>query len=196
MSPENISADQIIAVIPDLIFEFSADGRYIALHRGSDKDLYCPRANFLGRHYSEVLPAPVSAEFGAAFEKSVSTGEPTTVSYLLPDGEENRYYECRFLPTANDRILALIRNAGEILLGEDTPFSAANYAAGPNAVLPTGGAARTYSAVSVRDFMKHSSVIHVTPAGYRELKQHVIALAEYEGFFSHAEAFKRRDETL
>ncbi len=92
--------------------------------------------------------------------------------------------------------LSLIRNAGEILLGENTPFSAANYATGPNAVLPTGGTARTYSAVSVRDFTKHSSVIHVTPAGYRDLKDHVITLAEYEGFFSHAEALKRRDETL
>ncbi len=92
--------------------------------------------------------------------------------------------------------LSLIRNAGEVLLGEDTPFSAANYVTGPNAVLPTGGTARTYSAVSVRDFSKYSSVIHVTPRGYRDLKDHVIALAEYEGFFSHAEALKRRDETL
>ncbi len=98
--------------------------------------------------------------------------------------------------TAPWETLSLIRNAGEVLLGEDTPFSAANYATGPNAVLPTGGTARTYSAVSVRDFSKYSSVIHVTPRGYHDLKDHVIVLAEYEGFFSHAEALKRRDETL
>ena len=92
--------------------------------------------------------------------------------------------------------MALIKNAGEILLGEDTPFSAANYVTGPNAVLPTGGTARTFSAVSVRDFVKQSSVVHVTPKGYADLKDHVVNLAEYEGFFSHAEALKRRDQTL
>ncbi|MCP3913683.1 MAG: hypothetical protein GY713_22390, partial [Actinomycetia bacterium] len=45
--------------------------------------------------------------------------------------------------------LSSIRNAAEILLGEHTPFSLANYVAGPNAVLPTGGTARIYSTVSV-----------------------------------------------
>src|SRR5207302_1478036 len=42
-------------------------------------------------------------------------------------------------------VLARIRNAGEILLGQDTPFSAGNYAIGVPAALPTGGAARTGS---------------------------------------------------
>jgi histidinol dehydrogenase len=92
--------------------------------------------------------------------------------------------------------LGLIRHAGEILLGEHSVFSLANYATGANAVLPTGGNARTWSPVSVRDFMKYSSVVHVTGAGYGVLRDHVIALADYEGFHSHAQALRRRDESL
>ncbi|MFP3958961.1 MAG: histidinol dehydrogenase [Spirochaetaceae bacterium] len=92
--------------------------------------------------------------------------------------------------------LGLIRNAGEILLGEHSVFSLANYAVGANAVLPTGGTARTWSPVSVRDFMKYSSVVHVTPAGFDTLRDHVIALADYEGFHTHAMALRRRDESL
>ncbi len=88
--------------------------------------------------------------------------------------------------------LRRIKNAGEILLGANVPFSAANYVAGPNAVLPTGGAAKTYSPVSVRDFLKFSSVVYATAEGYESMKPHVIALAEYEGFFAHANAFKLR----
>jgi histidinol dehydrogenase len=88
--------------------------------------------------------------------------------------------------------LSLITDAGEILLGDKTPFSVANYAAGPNAVLPTGGTAKTFSPVSVRDFMKYSSVIHVTSRGYRDVRSHVITLAEYEGFPAHANALRNR----
>ncbi len=90
--------------------------------------------------------------------------------------------------------LSAIRNAGEVLLGQNTPFSAANYATGPNAVLPTGGTAHTFSAVSVRDFLKYSSVIHVTSGGYATLKPHVVTLADYEGFDAHAFALRKRPE--
>jgi len=89
-------------------------------------------------------------------------------------------------------VLPLIRNAGEILLGPATPFSLANYACGANAVLPTGGKALTRSAVSVRDFIKHSSVVRVSPGAFDEMRRHVQILADYEGFTAHGEALRRR----
>ncbi|MCX7787490.1 MAG: histidinol dehydrogenase [Spirochaetes bacterium] len=89
-------------------------------------------------------------------------------------------------------LLGQLHHAGEILLGSRTPFSVANYATGANAVLPTGGFARTYSAVSVRDFLKYTSIVQVTPKGFTSLKKHVQVLAEYEGFPSHAQAVIER----
>ncbi len=87
-----------------------------------------------------------------------------------------------------------IRNAGEILLGPHLPFSAANYSTGVNAVLPTGGWAKTYSAVSVRDFMKYSSVVYAEKPGYQAFKDHVIGIADYEGFITHGNALKLRKD--
>ncbi len=87
-----------------------------------------------------------------------------------------------------------ITNAGEILLGRHTPFTLANYAAGANAVLPTGGKARTWSSVSVRDFMKYSTIVEIDNAGYDAMKSHVERLAEYEDFPQHAAALRRRAE--
>ncbi len=84
--------------------------------------------------------------------------------------------------------LGLINNAGEILLGDNVPFSAANYSVGANAVLPTGGNARTWSGVSVQDFKKRSSVVYMTAAGLKDLAPHASALAEYEGFPAHQRA--------
>ena len=89
-------------------------------------------------------------------------------------------------------VLSLIQNAGEILLGDNTPFSAANYLIGANAVLPTGGKAKTYSAVSVRDFIKYSSVIYSTGIGFKGYKEHVEVLSEYEGFAAHKKAVTGR----
>lgn len=88
--------------------------------------------------------------------------------------------------------MARIRNAGEILLGPHSAFSLANYATGANAVLPTGGFARTWSGVSVSDFLKHSSVVQVSADAYSEIARHTEVLAEYEGFHWHARALRER----
>ena len=91
-------------------------------------------------------------------------------------------------------IMNKITNAGEILLGKHLPFSAANYSTGANAVLPTGGWAKSYSPVSVRDFIKFSSVVYAEKSGYKQLKEHVIRIADYEGFITHGNALKIRRE--
>ncbi|HDQ14338.1 MAG TPA: histidinol dehydrogenase [Sediminispirochaeta sp.] len=87
-----------------------------------------------------------------------------------------------------------IHNAGEILLGPHLPFSAANYLTGVNAVLPTGGWAKTYSPVSVRDFIKYSSVVYAERQAYDDFAEHTRRIAEYEGFHTHAAAIRRRGE--
>ena len=92
------------------------------------------------------------------------------------------------------RTLSLVRNAGEILLGQNTPFSLANYAIGANAVLPTGGRARTCSALSVRDFMKFSSIACLTSVGLDTLRDAAVTLADYEGFAAHAKALREREK--
>ena len=79
-----------------------------------------------------------------------------------------------------------IVHAGEILLGRDTPITIGNFCLGPDCVLPTGGWARTWSALGVHDFMKRTSLGHVTARGYPELARHAGVLARYEGFEAHA----------
>jgi len=91
--------------------------------------------------------------------------------------------------------LSLISNAGEILLGDNVPFSVANYSVGTNAILPTGGGARTWSGVSVRDFKKRSSVIYLTAEALSKLRPHASILAEYEGFPAHQQALDEWNST-
>ncbi|MCR4266539.1 histidinol dehydrogenase [Nitratireductor sp. ZSWI3] len=81
-----------------------------------------------------------------------------------------------------------ITEAAEILLGPHTPVSIANFALGPNAVLPTSRGANTYGPLSVSDFVRRSSIGYVTEKGYPQMAAAARTLADYEGFSSHANA--------
>jgi histidinol dehydrogenase len=89
-----------------------------------------------------------------------------------------------------------IRNAGEILLGPLTPIPTANYCLGLNAILPTGGFARSFSSVSVWDFLKRSGVGYLSHEGYLRLQGITATLADYEDFPAHAMAIRKRNEIL
>ncbi|MBF0293699.1 MAG: histidinol dehydrogenase [Magnetococcales bacterium] len=86
-----------------------------------------------------------------------------------------------------------ITNAGEILLGHHTPITIGNFSLGVNAILPTGGFAKTYSCVTVFDFLKRSSLGWLTQQGYNDIKDTALRFAQYEGFPSHANAILKRD---
>lgn len=93
-------------------------------------------------------------------------------------------------------VLPQIKNAGEILLGPNTPITLANFLLGPNAILPTGGFAKTFSSVSVFDFLKRSSVAYVTEAGFQRIKDKAALFAREEGFETHAFAVENRGENF
>lgn len=89
--------------------------------------------------------------------------------------------------------LQKITNAGEILLGPHTPITLGNFCLGVNAILPTGGFAKTFSCVTVFDFLKRSSIGYVTAEGYDKLKDVARKFAQYEGFSAHADAVLKRN---
>lgn len=89
-------------------------------------------------------------------------------------------------------VLPKIKNAGEILLGDYAPITLCNFVMGPNAILPTGGFAKTCSSVSVNDFLKRSSIGYVSKAGFERVRDHAYRIARAEGFDTHALAVKDR----
>ena len=88
--------------------------------------------------------------------------------------------------------LPKIKNAGEILLGDYTPVTLCNFVLGPNAILPTGQFAKTYSSVSVFDFLKRSSVGYASKDGFENVREYAYRIATVEGFDTHGLAVKER----
>ncbi|REK54274.1 MAG: histidinol dehydrogenase [Thermobacillus sp.] len=91
-------------------------------------------------------------------------------------------------PETERLALERIRHAGEILLGKDTPFSAANYGIGITAVLPTNRFARAYSGVTVRDMMKVSTVGRLSENALRSIAPVIREFARCEGLPAHQAA--------
>jgi histidinol dehydrogenase len=91
-----------------------------------------------------------------------------------------------------DAIAARVKNAGAIFIGSYSPVALGDYYAGPSHVLPTAGTARFSSGLSVRSFLKRTSVIKADARVLANAAPDIIRLAESEKLFMHAESIRRR----
>lgn len=87
---------------------------------------------------------------------------------------------------------ALEPHAGALFCGSSTPTAFGDYLAGPNHVLPTGGAGRSFSGLSVRDFVRWGRSVAIPAPAARKLAGPAATLARFEGLAAHAEALRRR----
>jgi len=110
----------------------------------------------------------------------------------------NRYAPEHLIVQLNDpeTYVGAVRNAGSIFLGPWTPESVGDYASGTNHTLPTFGAARAYSGVTLESFIKYVSIQQLTKMGLKRLGPVVERLAEMEGLDAHKRAVTLRLEAL
>src|SRR5437867_9051147 len=90
------------------------------------------------------------------------------------------------------KYLEKVRHVGAVFIGRYTPPAVADYVAGPNHILPTGGAARFHSALSLDAYVRKSNIISYTKDDLYKVKDHVIRLAHMEGLDAHAQSVEVR----
>ncbi len=84
-----------------------------------------------------------------------------------------------------EKVLSEIKNSGEILMGHNTPFAAANYAIGITAVLPTNGFAKSFSGITCKDMIKTSTIGALSEEALKDLEDTICELGEHEGLPCH-----------
>ena len=89
-------------------------------------------------------------------------------------------------------VMTRIRNAGAIFIGEYSSEPLGDYFAGPNHVLPTNGTARFFSALSVDDFIKKSSIISYSREALEAAHRDIETFAEAEHLTAHANSIRVR----
>ena len=85
-----------------------------------------------------------------------------------------------------------IEHAGELLLGQNVPFSVGNFTLGGPAALPTGGFANRAGGITVEKFLKAGAIGHLTAEALQAVADSTIALSEHEGFDAHGNAIRVR----
>ncbi len=105
---------------------------------------------------------------------------------------------CADMPDHNPfDYLPLIKNAGSVFLGRNTPTAVGDYYAGPNHTLPTSGTARFSSPLSVEDFVKKSAYTYYTEDALIKASGDIETIARAEGLDAHAlSVTKRRADLL
>ncbi|MEP3675116.1 histidinol dehydrogenase [Sulfitobacter sp.] len=91
---------------------------------------------------------------------------------------------------------AQITHAGAIFLGQWTPEAIGDYVGGPNHVLPTARSARFSSGLSVLDFMKRTTLAHMTPEALRAIGPAAERLASSESLEAHGLSVTARLDKL
>ena len=89
-------------------------------------------------------------------------------------------------------LLPLIKHAGAIFLGHNTPEAIGDYVAGPNHTLPTGGTAKFYSPLGVENFMKKTSIISFSSKAINEIGEECALIANTEGLTAHEQSVRVR----
>lgn len=193
-----------------ILCDENADGRLAALdllveaeHGPESAALLVTHSEKVAQEALDALPGYIAElpEWRRAFVNNVLTNYGGVL--LTSSLEESIQFVNDYAPehlevlTADPFVtLQKLKNAGEILLGHYSPIPTANYCLGLNAILPTGGFARSFSSVSVWDFLKRSGVGYLSREGYDRLRGITATLADYEDFPAHAMAIRKRDEIL
>jgi len=89
-------------------------------------------------------------------------------------------------------ILPQIKNAGGVFLGESSCEVMGDYIAGPSHIMPTGGAAKFSSPLSVLDFLKITSLVALDSETVKSIAPLAELLARNEKLTAHSEAARRR----
>jgi histidinol dehydrogenase len=93
---------------------------------------------------------------------------------------------------AVEHVVDGLHHAGEILVGQHTPFSAANFVIGCPASLPTSGFAEVSSGITAEAFLKRTAIARADAGALARMAPSITALADHEGFPAHGNAIRLR----
>lgn len=178
---------EIIAL--EMIAQLEHDRQAVAVTVSTSDALLKKSADSLNRHIADVdrrVIVRAAAKDGAVFIKVGSLGQAMALS--------NRFAPEHLLIATKspEKQLDAVRNAGSVFLGEQSSVAFGDYCAGTNHILPTMGAARARSALSVYDFLKITPYQQLTRDGVDRLAPVVGSLARAESLPNHALAAEAR----
>lgn len=100
----------LLEAIPDLIFVIDKEGRFIDFHANNPDDLFIAPEQFIGKHFSENLPAALATKTQEAIQQVFSTKQLQEFEYQMELSGLLSYFEARAVLSSEDQILIIVRN--------------------------------------------------------------------------------------
>lgn len=202
VSIDSIAGPSEILVLADE----SANPRFVAadlLSQAEHDEMASAILVTTSRELAEQVSMEVDKFVARLSRKEIIQKSLDNYGYILVASNEDEAIE-----TANDiasehleivmkdpfTVMTKIRNAGAIFLGTYSSEPLGDYFAGPNHVLPTNGTAKFFSALSVDDFIKKSSIISYSREALEPIYKDIVQFAECEQLTAHANSIRVRFE--
>jgi len=180
--PERIAAD--------LLAQAEHDPDAVCLLFTDQRDLASAAAAEVARQLDGL---PTAATARAALEANGLTLVFPSLPAAAKEGAAFAAEHVELMGRAAERFASrFVATSGAVFVGSDTPTAFGDYLAGPNHVLPTGGAARSFSGLSVRDFLRWGRSVSLPVAAARRLGPPAAMLARFEGLEAHARSLDLR----
>ena len=100
----------LLEALPDLLFVFDREGRYLAAHAARSEDLVAPLDTLLGKTLDEVLPGKERTLWMGAIRRCLDEGTVQVLEYALDVPAGRREYEARIVPHDAGTVLSLVRD--------------------------------------------------------------------------------------
>jgi histidinol dehydrogenase len=188
-----------------IIADASAEARFVAA------DLLSQAEHGSGREQAVLVttaPALIDAVLAELAAQSTTLSRSACVRQVLAKGVylieardlneatdlANRYApeHLEIMTRRADAVGRRITAAGAIFLGPWTPEPVGDFVAGPSHVLPTGGAARCFSGLTVGQFLRRLSVVRYSRSALERETPHIEAFASAEGLDAHGRSARIR----
>ena len=202
VSIDSIAGPSEILVLADE----TANPRYVAadlLSQAEHDELACAILITTSREFADKVDQEVKGFVEVLSRKEIIQKSLDNFGYILfaEDMDEAIEAANEIAPehmeivTANPfEDMMKVKNAGAIFIGEYSSEPLGDYFAGPNHVLPTNGTAKFFSALSVDDFIKKSSIVYYSKAALRDIHKDIVQFATSEQLTAHANSIAVRFE--
>ena len=202
VSIDSIAGPSEILVLADE----TANPRYVAadlLSQAEHDELACAILITTSREFADKVDQEVKGFVEVLSRKEIIQKYLDNFGYILIAEDMDEAIEAANeiapehmeIVTANPfEDMMKVKNAGAIFIGEYSSEPLGDYFAGPNHVLPTNGTAKFFSALSVDDFIKKSSIVYYSKAALRDIHKDIVQFATSEQLTAHANSIAVRFE--
>lgn len=116
----------LINAMPDWMFRFSDEGIFVNYKDAPNTTLPLPSPEFLGKSLQEVLPQETAQPFMSCIQKALATHEMQLFEYQLDHESSPLVFEARIAISAENEVMAVIRDITERKRSEEDIRNALN----------------------------------------------------------------------